>query len=104
MRPDFEELDDDELRRFVESTLFRKWYAYRSLTDGIEALKEDDALYESLVEGVKRRQGRVNSRETIEEVLDALVAEVEDNTEVLEPVGDEEESEEYTGPLGEYDA
>lgn len=95
MRPDFEDLDEDELRRFVDSTLFRKWYAYRSLTDGIEALKEDDALYESLVEGVKRRQTRVNSRESVESILDALVAEVEDNTEVLEPAiddGDEDDT------------
>lgn len=82
---EYENLTEEQKRQFVESKLFQKYFAYKSLTDGIRALQEDDAMFDSLVDGVLRRQSAVSSKQTVEDVLEALVAEVDDNTEFVEP-------------------
>lgn len=99
MSPVTRDFTDEEVERFMASKLFRKYNGYRSLTDGINALREDDALYTSLVEGVKRRQSAVRSSDSIEAVLDALVEEVEDSTEFIEPPEDDVDDDEMEAPM-----
>lgn len=85
------ELDDETVEQFLNSKLFQKYVAYRNLTDGIQALKEDEGpLYENFVEGVNRRVGGRLKRQSVESVIDAIIEEVEDNTEFLESADDED--------------
>lgn len=79
-----DDLTEEQLDQILNSKIVQKYVAYRSLTDGVEALKEDEGLmYENFIDGVHRRVGRL-ARDTVEEVLDAVIAEVEDNTEFVE--------------------
>lgn len=89
MPTDLDDLEEDELEQILNSKMVQKYLAYRDLASGIEALKEDDVMYDQLIQGIEDRYGRV-SKDTIEEVLEAFVSEVETNTTALENVDDEE--------------
>lgn len=80
----------EQLERYLNSKLFKKWRAYRGLGQGIEQLKENDLIFNQLVQGILRRVSRVKSEETVKEILDAFVEEVESHTELL---GEKEEVE-----------
>jgi len=84
MQPDFDKLSDEEKEKFFNSKLFQKYHSYKSLTDGIRTLKENDVMYDNLIAGIQNRMGRNLSDQTVENVLDALVEEVEDHTELVE--------------------
>lgn len=77
------------LEDVVNSKMVQKYLAYRDLAEGIEALKEDDVMYDQLIQGINDRYGRV-SEDTIREVLKNFVDEVESNTEALKS-GEEDE-------------
>jgi hypothetical protein len=83
MKP--EDLTESQLDRILNSKIVQKYVAYRSLTDGIQALKDDGAMFDTFVDGVHRREGVSRlSRDTVVDVIDAMVAEVEDNTAFIE--------------------
>lgn len=90
MDPD--DLTDEQVEQILQSKIVQKYVAYRSLTDGVNALKSDDGvMYDTFVDGVNRRVGRLK-RDTVEQVIQAIIAEVEENTEFVEQVeadGDE---------------
>jgi hypothetical protein len=80
-----EDLTESQLDRILNSKIVQKYVAYRSLTDGIQALKDDGAMFDTFVDGVHRREGVSRlSRDTVVDVIDAMVAEVEDNTAFIE--------------------
>lgn len=81
---DFEDLTEDEIRRVVESEFFQKGVKYRRLADGLEVLEDDGVMYDKLVTGILSRQNRIQSRETVEQVLEAFVEEVEHYVDVVE--------------------
>lgn len=100
MKP--EDLTEGQLERLLNSKIVQKYVAYKSLTDGIEALKDDGAMFDTFVDGVHRRDGCSRlKRETVVDVIDAMVAEVEDNTDFIEE--SEEEPTELLGELTESD-
>lgn len=90
MPTSLDDLEESELEQILNSKMVQKYLAYRDLASGIEALKEDDVMYDQLIQGIEDRYGRV-SKDTIRDVLEAFVDEVETNTTALEGVGDEEE-------------
>jgi hypothetical protein len=81
------------LEDVVNSKMVQKYLAYRDLADGIEALKEDDVMYNQLIQGIKNRYSKLNEK-TIRRVIEEFVNEVESNTAVLKSAEDDEE---YTG-------
>lgn len=88
MKP--EDLTESQLEQILNSKIVQKYVAYRSLTDGIEALKDDGAMFDTFVDGVHRREGVSRlSRDTVVDVIEAMVAEVEDNTEFIEAADEE---------------
>jgi len=99
-----EDLNDEQVEQILNSKIVQKYVAYRSLTDGVEALKEDDGvMYDTFVDGVNRRVGRLK-RDTVEEVIDAIIAEVEENTDFVESVegdGNDVVAEVVTGTEGD---
>lgn len=88
MKPD--DLTEAQLEQILNSKIVQKYVAYRSLTDGIQALKDDGAMFDTFVDGVHRRDGVSRlSRDTVVDVIEAMVAEVEDNTEFIEEADEE---------------
>lgn len=83
MDRDFEDLTDDEKKQFFNSKLFQKYHSYKSLTDGIDTLQEDDVMYDNLIQGMCSRMSRNLAEDTVRDVMDALVNEVEDHTELV---------------------
>ena len=81
---DFDDLTEDEIRKVVESEFFQKGVKYRRLADGLEVLEDDGVMYDKLVTGILSRQSRIQSRETVEQVLEAFVEEVEHYVDVVE--------------------
>jgi hypothetical protein len=80
-----EDLTESQLEQVLNSKIVQKYVAYRSLTDGIQALKDDGAMFDTFVDGVHRREGVSRlSRDTVVDVINAMVAEVEDNTAFIE--------------------
>lgn len=89
-----DDFSDEEVEEIINSKMVQKYIAYRELASGINSLKDDSVMYEQLVQGIHNRYSRVNE-ETIKQVLEKFVDEVESNTEALKSV--EEESEDSTG-------
>lgn len=79
-----DELGDEEINQILNSKMVQKFLAYRELASGIEALKQDDVMYEQLLKGIEDRV-RVKKK-TVKSVLEAFVTEVETNTNALEKV------------------
>jgi len=92
MQREFEDLSEEEKKQFFNSKLFQKYHSYKSLTDGIKTLQEDDVMYDNLVQGVTNRISQNLAESTVRNVLDKLVNEVEDHTELVQE--DEEDSSE----------
>lgn len=91
MEHDFEDLNEEQKKQFFNSKLFQKYHSYKSLTDGIDTLQENDVMYDNLIAGIEGRMSQNLAESTIRNVLDALVDEVEEHTEL---VADETEDEE----------
>lgn len=77
------EFSEEDVKRFMQSKLFKKWDAYRSLAKGISTLKEDNVIYRQLLDGVTRRVGKL-SQDSVEKVLTAFVEEVGEHIELVE--------------------
>ncbi len=69
-------------------SFFQKAIKYRRLADGLDVLKSEDAIYDKLVTGILSRQSSVRSRDTIEEILDAFVEEVENYVDIVDQESD----------------
>ncbi|MDY6788832.1 MAG: hypothetical protein SVV03_02605 [Candidatus Nanohaloarchaea archaeon] len=88
MPTNLEDLDEDQLEEILNSKMVQKYLAYRDLASGIEALKEDDVMYDQLVKGI---EDKVRVKEgTVRNVLKAFVKEIETNTTALEQAEDNE--------------
>lgn len=91
----YEDLSEEQKKQLFNSKLVQKGLAYRRIAHGLEMLKEDDpAVYDQLISGVLARTGRVSSRETVEDILESMIEEVQDHTELMDDV-DEEDEEDY---------
>lgn len=82
-RIDPDNIPPEMIERVVNTRGFQKMLAYTRLAHGLDALKDNDALYDSLVNSIEERHSRGLSDESIEEVLDLFVDEVETYTEGL---------------------
>lgn len=96
MPKELEDLSDERLEQIVNSKMVQKYLCYEELASGIESLKEDDVMFNQLVNGIEERYGRV-STETIESVLDAFVEEVQTNTTALEKADKDEDESVHVG-------
>lgn len=85
----WDDLNEEEKREIFNSEFFQKGIKYRRLADGLQVLKEEDHIYDRLVQGILSRQNRVESQKSVEDILDAFVEEVEHYVDVVE-VGNEE--------------
>lgn len=77
-------LPDSVKEAFFNSKLFKKYVASLHLTKGIEALQEQDTLYQQVVRDITNRCNKVRSEETVDEILRELVNVVEDHTDLVD--------------------
>ena len=90
MEQKFEDLSEDQKKQFFNSKLFQKYHSYKSLTDGIDTLQDDDVMYDNLIQGMCSRMSRNLAEDTVRDVMNALVEEVEDHTELVEDPDEED--------------
>lgn len=76
------DMSEERLDSILNSKMVRKYLAYEDLAEGINALKDDDVMFEQLLKGIEDRVAVKKS--TVESVLNAFVTEVETNTDALE--------------------
>lgn len=78
-----DDLTDEQIERIVNSRGFQKMLAYSRLAEGIGVLREQDEIYDSMVEAIRKQHSNVGSRNSVEEFFDLFVTEVEAFTEPL---------------------
>lgn len=88
---DLDELSDEEKQAVVNTSAFQKALRYRRLAQGIEVLRENDAIYDQMVATITSRHKSISTQSSVREVLDLLVEEVETYTEDLSTESDDDE-------------
>jgi len=80
---DLDELSDEEVEAVVNSRMFQKALAYRRLGDGIEVLEDEDQVFESLVQSIRKQHSSVSTDDSVREFFRLFRQEVETFTEEL---------------------
>jgi len=89
---DYEDLTEEQKKKIFKSKLVQKGLAYQRIASGLEMLKErDPAVYDQLISGTEQRQSRVQTTDSIEDVIDAMIEEVKEHTELMEEENEEED-------------
>lgn len=78
-----EDLTDEQIERVLNSRGFQKMLAYNRLAEGIQVLREEDEIYDSLVTSITKQHSQVRSESSVRDVLDLFRREVETFTEPL---------------------
>jgi hypothetical protein len=86
-----EDLTEEQIERVINSQGFQKMLAYQKLADGIDVLRDQDEIYESMVTSITKQHGQVRSEDSVEEVLELFVDEVRAFAEPLADDGGESE-------------
>jgi hypothetical protein len=90
---DTDELSEEEIRAVVNTRMFQKTLAYKRLGDGIQALEDEDQVFESLVNSITKQHSSVSTEASTREFFRLFREEVETFTEGLtdedESAGDE---------------
>lgn len=87
----YEDLTEDQKRRLFNSKLVQKGLAYQRIANGLEMLKErDPAVYDQLIQGTKQRQSRVQTEESVEDIIEAMIEEVKDHTDLMDEEEDDD--------------
>jgi len=90
-----DQLSDEEKEQLLQSPLVKKGVAFKKIGEGLEHLEEnEDHVFNSLVRNIEQRSSRVNSEDTVQEILDLLIDEVRKDVELLEE-DDEEDGGEF---------
>lgn len=76
-----EDLSDEEFETVVQSRAFQKMLLYQRLADGIEVIKTQDRLYDSMVRAITEHHSEIDSVDVTREVLNHFESEVATYTE-----------------------
>lgn len=66
-------LTDEQVERVINTPIFRRALAYKRLADGVEALKEDDEMFDQLARDVNAEAGGRTKVQTTKNTLNAFV-------------------------------
>lgn len=89
----YDDMSEEQKRKLFNSKLVQKGLAYQRIASGLEMLKEEDpAVYDQLISGTEQRQTRVQTTESVEDIIEAMIEEVKDHTDLMD-TGDEDEDE-----------
>jgi len=89
-----DDLTNDQIEAIVNSRGFQKMLAYNKLAEGVEVLRDQDEIFDSMVESIRKQHTTVNSSDSIRQFFDLFLSEVEAFTKPL--VGDSDENVEAT--------
>lgn len=88
----YEDLTEEQKRKLFNSKLVQKGLAYQRIASGLEMLKEEDpAVYDQLISGTEQRQSRVQTTDSVKDVIEAMIEEVKEHTDLM--VTDDEDEE-----------
>lgn len=91
-----DDLTDDEKEKLLNSPLVKKGLAFSKIGEGLEYLNaQEDAVFNSLVRNIQQRSGRVNSEDTVEEILELLIDEVKKDVELMESDDEEDDIDDF---------
>lgn len=80
---DVDELTDEQIEAIINTRGFQKMLGYSKLAEGVAVLKDEDEIFQSLVETIRKRHSQVSSTRSVEEFFELFVEEVETFTEPL---------------------
>lgn len=78
-----DDLTDEQIERVLNSQGFQKMLAYQKLAEGIEVLEEQDDIFGSMVENIRKQHKHVSSSDSVEQVLTLFAEEVKTFTEPM---------------------
>lgn len=95
---DWEDLSEEQRRAIFESPAVQEAFGYRMIADGIEHLEDqDEELADRMIDATHQRVGRNLSRDSVEQVIESLIAVIKERTA---PIPHEaEDGEGHSGPL-----
>lgn len=80
-----DQLSEQEKEDLLNSPLVKKGVAFKKIGEGLEHLEDnEDHVFNSIVRNIEQRSSRVNSEDTVEEILDLLIDEVRKDVELME--------------------
>lgn len=85
-----DDLTEEQFEAVVNSRGFQKMIAYNKLADGIKVLKDQDEIFDSMVESIRKQHKNVNSEDSIRDFFDLFITEVETFTDPLVGEGQED--------------
>lgn len=85
---DLDELSDEEIEAVVNTKMFQKALAYRRLSDGIDVLKDEGQVFESMVNAITKQHSQVRSEDSTREFFRLFRDEVETFTAEMEAESD----------------
>lgn len=92
MQPiDTTDLTEEEIAAVINSTGFQKMLRYRRLAQGIEVLREEDEIFDSLVTTITKQHTHVTSEKSTREFFKLFRQEVETFTHPMVGEDDGEE-------------
>ncbi|MFB6081821.1 MAG: hypothetical protein ABEJ67_03270 [Halanaeroarchaeum sp.] len=78
-----EDLTDEQIERVLNSRGFQKMLAYNRLAEGIEVLREEDEIFDSMITSILKQHSTVKSEDSVREFFGLFVDEVETFTQPL---------------------
>lgn len=78
-----EDLTDEQIEAVVNSRGFQKMLGYSRLAEGIDVLADEDEIFDSLVESIRKQHSNVNSEDSVREFFELFRSEVATFTEPL---------------------
>ena len=88
------DLTDEQIERVLNSRGFQKMLAYQRLAEGIDVLREEDEIFDSMATSILKQHSTVKSEDSIREFFELFVQEVETFTEPLVATNGEADIEE----------
>lgn len=76
-------LTDEQIENVIRTPIFQKGLAYSKLADGIGVLREEDEIYQSMVNSIAAQHGSITTEASVAEVLELFCDEVETFTQPL---------------------
>lgn len=87
---DPDDLTDEQIARVLNTNGFQRMLAYTKLADGVGVLADEDEIFDSLVESIRKQHSTVNSEDSVREFFRLFRREIETFTEPMVAEDDDE--------------
>lgn len=88
------EITDEQLRRMKNSKAIRMAVACDEVADALRFIRADEDMWDDLTKNVLSDSSRVSSRETVEEIVENAIREMERRAGLVRPIETEGDGDE----------